>query len=184
MSIPYEFTIDSAAALASARTEIGSLPRRIATAKKRAMRKLMTWLRRQVLREAAKSVGVTQKALRAALRYRATRTQDSISIWIGTNPLKAHQLGTVRWTRRMRGARVGRRLFAGTFAWSNPAKTSGQAVVFRRVDAPRLPIEPETVAIHDTISRRITGMQGEIAERFSRLMAQELRYALQVEGTR
>ena len=54
----------------------------------------------------------------------------------------------------------------------------------RRYNESRLPIDPVVLEIHDAISARISGMMDEVAERFQRLMAQELRYALTVEGAR
>jgi hypothetical protein len=183
MAAQYQFAIDATGALAQARAEIGSLPAKVTRAKGRALRKLMTWLQRQVLREAAAAAGVTQKALKAALRYRATRSAERIDIWIGTNPIAAHHLGTVRWTRRMRGARVGRRLFPGSFAVNGP-RTGGHTVVFERVDARRYPIAKVMVPIDAAIRRRVAGMTEEIAERFARIMTQELRYALTVEASR
>ena len=176
----YAFGLDDAGTLERVSAELGAMPKRIDLARKRALRKLMTWLKRQVLREASRAAGVSQKTMRAALRYRATRNEAGINIWIGTNPLKAHYLGAVRWTRRMKGARAGRRLFPGSWHWGPGSKT-GKAVM-QRVGADRLPIEPAEVEIHEAISQRLAGMQDEIAERFERLMLQELNYALNVEG--
>jgi hypothetical protein len=163
MAAQYQFAIDATGALAQARAEIGSLPAKVTRAKGRALRKLMTWLQRQVLREAAAAAGVTQKALKAALRYRATRSAERIDIW--------------------RGARVGRRLFPGSFAVNGP-RTGGHTVVFERVDARRYPIAKVMVPIDAAIRRRVAGMTEEIAERFARIMTQELRYALTVEASR
>lgn len=180
----YSFAIDTEGTLERARLELGDLPKRIDRATNRALRKLMTWLKRQVLREAARATGTTQKALKAALRYRATRPDGGgIDIWIGTNPIKAHYLGRVRWTPRMKGARVGRRLFPSAWSWGPGSKT-GPLVMERLPSAKRLPIYPVEVPIHDEIAARIRGMEPEIAARYEKLMLQELNYALNVEAAR
>lgn len=148
-------------------------------AQKRALRKLMTWLRRQVLREASAATGASQKALKAALRYRATLTDTRIDIWIGTNPISAHYLGRVRWTKRMKGARAGRRLFPGSWSWGPGSKTS-KAIMRRKTELP-LPIERVEVPIHNAVSARVNGLLPEIGARYQTLMERELDYAMNVE---
>lgn len=182
MKTAISFGIDYDEAVKQAKAALGSLPQAMERARKRALRKLMTWLQRQVLREAAAAADVTQRSLRAALRYRASLVDDGIDIWIGTNPIAAHHLGTVRWTRRMKGARVGRRSFAGTWSWG-PGSRTGSAVM-RRTGQERMPIERVDVEIHDAIERRVLGMGQEISERFERLVIQEMNYALLVEGAK
>ena len=180
----YSFDIDTQGTIDRAKLELDDLPRRIDRATRRALRKLMTWIKRQVLKEAAAASGTTQKALKAALRYRATTTDaGGIDIWIGTNPIKAHYLGRVRWTPRMKGARVGRRLFPGSWSWGPGSKT-GPAVMERLPSARRLPIYPVEVEIHDQIAARIRGMEPEINARYKTLMLQELNFAINVESAK
>ena len=176
---PLRISIDAEGALRALERQMARMPAAVDRARKRALRKLSTWVQRQILREAASAAGVTQKLMRTLVRYRATRTDDQLSIWIGTNPLKAHHLGTVRWTRRMAGARVGRRLFAGSWSW--PDGKTGGLVMERSSDA-RLPIDVVTIPIHDAVLRRIEQIKPDVDRRFQTLLMQELNYALRVEA--
>lgn len=176
-------TIDDQGAFERVRRAMEAMPEQVEKARKRALRKLLTWVRRQVLRAVASAAGMTQKAFKAVLRYNLeTQDDGSIKIWIGTNPVQAHYLGTVRWTRRMKGARVGRRLFEHAWSWGPGSKT--KTLVMRRRGEGRLPIDPVTIEIHEAVSRRVEEMLPAISERFERLLMQELNYALQVEAAR
>lgn len=178
----FDIRIDTDGTLERLQRQMAAMPEGVERARRRAIKKLSTWLRRQVLREAATAAGTTQKILKVLLRYRATLRDDSISIWIGTNRLKAHHLGTVRWTRRMQGARVGRRLFESSWSWPDSRRMAG-LVVERTGDA-RLPVDVVTVPIHDAILQRLQALQPEVDARFERLLVQELNYALNVEAAR
>lgn len=171
-------------------------------ATKRALRKLTTWIRGRVLREVAKAAEVTQKTFRLLLRFRVTQKDTWLSVWVGTNDIAAHHLGHVRWTRKMAGARAGRRLFAGAWSWPVGKAVKTDGLVMRRTgERGRIPTRPlqnqgarggqpleridkETVAIHAAVQAAINGLRGEIEERFETLMRQELNYALNVEGAR
>lgn len=174
--------IDTAGTLDRLQREMAAMPEGVARAQKRALRKLSTWVNRQVLRESAKAAGTTQKLLKSLLRYRATVTPEGIAIWIGTNPIKAHHLGAVKWTPKMIGARVGKRSYPGTFSHANSQRMAG-LVVLRLTDT-RLPVEAVTVPIHGPILTRVQQMQPEIDARFRTLLVQELNYALLHEAAR
>lgn len=178
MSI-FSVTIDDKGTIERMRREMAAMPAQVEKARKRALRKLSTWAKRQVLRAVSSAAGVTQKRLGVLLRYHVTSQGDGgISIWIGTNPIKAHYLGTARWTRRMKGARVGRRLFEHAWSWGGESKTWD--AVMRRTGAERLPIETVTVEINDVVAARVESLLPEISKRFESLMIQELNYALRV----
>lgn len=184
-----DFSIDTQGTLERLEHQLAAMPAGVERARKRALRKLSTWVRRQILREAAKAVGTSQKVLTTSLRFRVTQTADELSIWIGTNPIKAHHLGTVRWTRRMQGARVSKRLFPGTWSWPDSRRMAGLVVErtgqFGRNQNPRLEkVDVVTVPIHDQILGRLQAIQPEIDARFQKLLLQELNYALNVEAAR
>ena len=185
----YAFGIDPGGSLLRARAVLGALPEKISRAERRALRELSKWAQRQVLRAAAQEIGVSQKALKAAARFKSRLDTHGISIWIGTNPLKAHLLGTVRWTRRMLGAKAGRRQFPGAWSWGEGSKT-GKAIMRRTGKFGfggkwyREQIAIVTVPVHEAMARRLDGMGPEIAERFDTLFRQQLNYALHVEGRR
>jgi hypothetical protein len=181
--------IDTAGTLERALAEMADAPHDIARAQRRALRKLLTFIKRRVLRAAAAASGASQKKLQALLRYRATLyTGDNVGIevWLGTNPLKAHHLGNVTWRRSMQGARVGRRGYPGAWSWSAPAKTA--PAVMRRIGQfgrngnPRLErIDVVREPIHDAVNAAMAQLEPEIERRFQELMLQELNYALNVE---
>lgn len=184
MATQFDIRIDTAGTLERLRAALGDMPKGIERARKRTNRKLATWVRRQVVRSVAQSVGVPQKTLLGLGRFSLMTSDQGMQVWIGTRPLKAHHLGTVRWTRRMLGARAGRRLFHGSWSWGKGSKT-GPAIMERVESGPggsRLPIQPVTVPIHETVLARVLGLEPEISERYTTLLSQELRYALTVEG--
>lgn len=81
----------------------------IQTAIKRAVRKLILWIRRQMLRQASRMTGVPQKEI---VRYRRIYLDIEGmegTVWLGTSPLPLHIAGRVNWNspalgRRSRGA--------------------------------------------------------------------------------
>lgn len=182
MSANFDLRIDTQGTLERLQRQMAAMPQGVERARRRALGKLSTWVQRQILREAATAAGVPQKIIKALLRYRTTRTADVLKIWIGTNPLKAHHLGTVKWTRRMAGARAGRRLFAGAWSWPNSRKMKG--LIVQRTGDQRLPVEVVTVEVHQAVLNRIQAIQPAIDARFLTLLQQELNYALNHEAAR
>lgn len=157
------------------------MPIAVDRAKQRALRKLSVWIKRRVLQAASAAASIPQKFFERAMRYRVTQSPDGLKVWIGTNPVKAHRLGAVRWSKRMAGARVGKRSFPGTWSWGR-GKT-GPAVM-SRLGGSRLPIDVEEVEIHPAILARLESIQAEAAERYETLLRQELNYALTQEAAR
>jgi hypothetical protein len=195
MSTPI-FSVNTAGTVERVARQLAATPQALDRARLRALRKLLTWVQRQVLRAASEASGATQKALKAMMRYQVTtQGNGAIRIWIGTNDIGAHNLGTVRWTRRMQGARVGKALYYGAWSWSPrtpPILTQGLVMqrnrVWRRASKGtyagkrREMIEKVMVEIHELVSWRIQKLLPEIADRFERLFTQELRYALNLEA--
>lgn len=178
-----DLRIDSRGSIARAERELGALPDGIARARRRALRKLMTWLSRHVLRTVSGATAITQRTLKTLMRVQDSLTEDGITIWIGTNPIPAHRLGTIRWTRRMQGARAGRRLFPGTWSWPAARRTAGLVMErtgrFGRRNNPALErIDRVDVPIDTQVRRAIDGLMPEIEQRYQTLMLQELRYQL------
>ena len=153
----------------------GEAGKPVSNAVRRALRKAAQWLQRQVTRVAATEIGVTQS------KFKKARVSVSIGkgsawtarIWVGTDPWAAHRLGAVKWTRKMAGARAGRRLFPGTFV----PRQGGP--IFKRSGAGRLPIEKETVEIDAAMQQNIRRLETSALSRFRQLLAQELNYELQ-----
>lgn len=179
--MPLIITVSADESLARVAQTFGRLPEAVDRAKTRALRRLATWIKRRILQAVSAASGIAQKWFSQSMRYRVTLSRDGLTAWVGTNPVKAHRLGVVRWTRRMSGARVGKRLFPGSWSWGR-GKT--QSAVMRRTGASRLPIAVETVEIHPAILARLEQLQDEARERFETLLRQQLNYALNVEGAR
>lgn len=162
--------------------------KQIETAKKRAFRKLRTWVQRQVFRAVANAVGTSQKTIKSLSRVNAqiSSREGALYVWIGTDPIKARYLGKVRWSRRMKGARVGRRLFPGTWSWGPGSKT-GSAVMQRIGDyhaGSGEGIEEVRVPIHEEVEQAIESLMPKVDARLISLMRQELNYEVNVRGAR
>jgi len=154
-----------------------AIPQAAEKARRRALTKLKTFVEGQVAKAVAAELKIPQNAVRALGRVRETSQGDgSMSIWVGTNDLPVHRLGTVTWTRRQKGARVRREIYPGTWSWGKGSKTG--SAVMRRVGASALPIKMEGKPIHDTVSQRVGTVLPAVSERYGRLMRQELSYAL------
>lgn len=186
--------INTGGTVARVARELAATPQAIERARTRALQKLFTWVQRQVLRMLSAYTGATQKTFKTLLRFRAYRQSNGgLRIWLGTSPIGAHHLGTVRWTRRMLGARVGRQMYRGTWSWQPPVVTGG-LVMFRTgffnrkrkgryVGKVREDIQKVMVDIHEEVMRGMDELMPEIGDRFERLFVQELRYALHLERT-
>jgi len=139
----------------------------------RALRKTARWVNARIARSVAQAANIPQKAVRARLSVRVGK--EEAMVWLGTNPIPAHRLGTVRWSRRMRGARAGRRLFPGSFAWGpNPDKP----LVWHRTGKSRLPIEKETVEIDPVAQEQARRLRMQALKRLREVLRQELNYEL------
>ncbi|WP_139117765.1 hypothetical protein, partial [Endozoicomonas atrinae] len=73
-------------------------PQKTELAIQRTMRKLSTWVERQVLRELASQLKITQKLFKEFGRVKTTLSRpksDSqyLIVWIGTFPVGAHKFG-------------------------------------------------------------------------------------------
>ena len=179
-------TVDAKAGFDRVAASFGKMPQASERAMGRALRKLSTWLKRQALRAASQAAQIPAKFFQRSVRYHVEiekegSTPVGLSVWIGTNPVKAHRLGAVRWSRRMQGARVGRKSYPGSWSWGR-GKT-GPAVMFRH-GSDRLPLGVETEEPHDPVLSRLRGLQDEAGARFERILNQELNYALNVEAAR
>lgn len=172
--------IDTRGTLDAALRQFVLAPRGIERARAKALRKLGQWVVKQALKEASAATGIPQKVYRQVARYYDTRDSDGIRIWIGTDPIKVHHLGTVRWTRRMQGARAGRKSYPGTWSWGPGSKT-GPAVM-RRTGAGRLPIEPVAEEIHQAVQARMRAFEPELQQRFQFEMTRAIRDELFREG--
>ncbi|MFO7670138.1 MAG: hypothetical protein R6W31_10805, partial [Bacteroidales bacterium] len=107
---------------------------------------------------------------------------SGLKFWIGTNPVPVHRLGAVTWTRRMQGARVGRRSYPRTWSWpAGPTKglVMERIGTFGRNGNPRLErIDRVDLPIHEAVSEALDAARPAIMARFETLLSQEINYAL------
>nr|VFJ53389.1 MAG: hypothetical protein BECKFM1743A_GA0114220_101147 [Candidatus Kentron sp. FM]VFJ54597.1 MAG: hypothetical protein BECKFM1743C_GA0114222_101417 [Candidatus Kentron sp. FM]VFK10375.1 MAG: hypothetical protein BECKFM1743B_GA0114221_101387 [Candidatus Kentron sp. FM] len=102
---------------------LNHLSRRIQTAIKRAVRKLILWLRRQMLQQASRMTGVPQKEI---VRYRRIHLDIEGmegTVWLGTSPLPLHLAGRVSWNPASAGATVAGRQYAGVLDFIGNTRT-------------------------------------------------------------
>lgn len=186
-----DIRIDTAGTLERLQREMAAMPEGVERAKKRAMRKLGKWVGTRVLRYASRAAGVTAKTLKELGRYDYRATDDGISVWLGTNAIPAHHLGTVNWTRRMTGARAGKRLFPHTWSWPSESGIRTAGLIMRRTGAfgrwrnPKLEVIAKVdYEIHVTVFDAVQAVMPEVENRFRTLLVQELNYALLHEAAR
>lgn len=174
----FDITVDALDISANAETLIETLidgrsDAPVNRAVNRAIRKTGQWLRRQVTRLAAIELKVSQRTFdKARVRFWLDRKNLEGTLWVGTNPFPAHRLGTVRWNRRMKGARAGRRSFPGTFA----PRQDGP--VFRRTGKARLPIEVVSLDIDEQLQEQFKRLEARGLRRYRAILEQELTYEL------
>jgi hypothetical protein len=185
--------ISTGGTLEQVQREFAAMPEGLNRARARAYRKLGTWMQRQILRAVSTATDIPQARFKAMMRlYQkpiGPKGIDGVSFWVGTRPIKVHRLGAVTWTRRMRGARVGKRSFAGSWSWPQGKKTAPAVMqrtgAFGRRGNPRLEtIEVVKLSIHETALAALNKVIPDAQERFATLLRQEINYALKVEAKR
>lgn len=174
--------------------EFAALPQQLLRAAQRALRKAANSAMSRAAGPIASHNGLPVRAVRK--RMSAMRNQSNpmaYSLWFGTMPIAAINLGSPRQTRK--GVRVGKQLFSGAFV---TALGGNQQIVRRsaqsamasgrdkngRVRRGRLPIEVMRAEIDydhatDVLTREAeNGMRRELP----RLLRAELNYELNVKG--
>jgi len=174
------------------------MPEAAARAMARTNRLMEPWLARQAARAASKATGTAQHGWRdywtSKPRFHvepvmANNLPVAVSIWLGTNPVPVHRLGNVKWTaprrgrrgRRSAGARVGRKVYPGSWSWGAGSKTG--TAVMRRTSPERKPIERVEEEAHDAVMTALAAVADQGGRMYERKLAQQLRYALTVEAT-
>nr|VFK50896.1 MAG: hypothetical protein BECKTC1821D_GA0114238_11233 [Candidatus Kentron sp. TC] len=181
---------------------LNHLSRQIQTAIKRAVRKLILWIRRQMLRQASRMTGVPQKEI---VRYRRIHIDIAGmegTVWLGTSPLPLHLAGRVSWNQASAGATVAGCQYAGAFyrnvyggerkVWIRSSRNlrEGHPTYHGKrrhrsfshtVSHGRFPVEllgTEMNELEDEIARRL---ERRVKIRFREILEQELNYALNHE---
>lgn len=158
----------------------------------RALKKLMTWIRREVARGIQRGANVSQRSIKGRFKTTLITDQGVAQLWVGLNPLPAHAVGSARQNRR--GTRVRGNTFEGAFykavygsekkvyrrkfrgmGSTTKAKASGA-----RSDG-RFPLEVMKIDIAEIGEQTATRIRTRGEARFKKLLDQELNYALSHE---
>lgn len=115
-------------------------PRDVQRAERRSLKRTITWVRKQMLREGSREFRVPQARLKEARRSTVSTADDGARAWLGMSPIRTGYLGAPR--QQKRGARVGKHSFPGAFVAS---RDSGYTGIFTRRGKSRLPIEEQVV---------------------------------------
>ena len=170
-------TISDRGNLRGVESALEAIPQATDRARRRTVAKLKTFVLSQVAKMVSAELKIPQKTVKTLGRVRQSITGDgSMAIWVGTNDIPVHRLGTVRWTRRQKGARVNRTLYPGTWSWGKGSRTG--TAVMQRVGKDAMPITAKGKPIHDAVSPGVQALLPEVSERYGRVMRREMRYAL------
>jgi hypothetical protein len=193
----FDIRLDAGDGVARLQRLIDENPRKLKRAQDRVYRKLNTFVTREILRACSAATNIPQKRFAEMARvFHSAYTDEAfwsgLKFWVGTQPIPVHRLGTVTWTHRrlgnnsrMKGAKVGRTTYPGTWQW--PQGKTGAAVMrrngrFGRNGNSRLEmIERVDIPIHETVSYALDDAGPAIMERFLTLLQQEINYALNHE---
>lgn len=168
---------------------------------KRALRKLLIWMQRQMLRELSKDSGVTQKNLKRYNRIHIKIGSMDGSIWLGLNPMPLHLAGRVSWSQRSKGARVKGQVFAGAFykgvygserkVWIRSRRNIDEGHArynllkqykpFGGSSDGRFPVEVIGVPLESSKPEIVTMLNKQARNRFEELFQQELEFSLKHE---
>ncbi len=167
---------------------------------KRALRKLLIWLRRQVLQHVARDSGVTQKTFQQYQRVQVQLQGMEGRLWLGLNPLPLHEAGRVSWRPASRGASVAGTTYEGAFyraiygttrkVWIRSARNRplGHATYHKPrryrafsggVDHGRFPVELLGMELDDAEDELDSRLHRQAQQRFATLLTQELNFVLQ-----
>ena len=170
IALKVELDIRPALAMASVLSESA-----VRAAWRRALKKTGQWVKTYVAKGVSREVKIPQKVLRARL-YFFLRSMMEGKVWLGTNPIEAHRIGTPRQTRR--GVTVGRLQFDGAWIYRSRHSSSKEGKVYRRVGAARAPFEMvryEWDAVGERVFREVAGRA---EARMMQILEQELNYEI------
>lgn len=156
-------------------------------ASSRSIKKVTGWAGSQVARGIAAEDAVPLRALTSGAG-RTGRMHKRVwvrkpkgngtsgSVWLGHNPVKAAYLG--RLSQQKLGAKAGRHFFLGGFI---ATMRSGHRSVFMRDTRARLPITEETLEL-ESAQRVVDRVSGQVPQRLTTMLRQELNYEVNVRG--
>jgi hypothetical protein len=159
---------------------VGLNAKNIDQAKRRAVRKLGLWLRRQTLREVSRDKQVQMKALRQRFAVYMDPRFGSFAVkaWFGLNALPYDRVGKPRQTAR--GVRAGKHFLEGAFLAS--PKLFGAAPttpgVWMRKGKERMPIFKPRLEIAEDFAASLDKVFPHAHKKLQTLLQQEIKYEL------
>lgn len=180
--------VDLQVPYAQLRREFAGREKQVDKAIVRAIRKTVSWLRRQLIKQVASEAGIPQKAIRQRGKAKTFAKEQYGVVWLGLNPVGAHLIGKPRQTRR--GVRVGRKhFFEGAFlsriysdnekVWRR--KFRGPGSTSRGRGDGRFPVEVMLIELETIGEQEAKALNNEARVRFLRTMKQEINFAINVE---
>ncbi len=124
-------------------TVLAALPKTIFRAQRSAVSGTTTWAKKELQTRMATRTKIPKKAF-SAIRVKAKRNNETGTVWIGLDPIKARYAGRVRADIGGGGALAGEYYFERGFV---AKMKSGSESVFKRKGRARLPIVEQTVNI-------------------------------------
>lgn len=99
----------------------GATIKQFDAARKRALTKLLRWLKTRIKRKFASASGLPQKVAGQRMRHYSNEKEGVVAIWLGLNAVEVHRAGRLSGGRSQRSAGVsvgsagGRRFYKGSF---------------------------------------------------------------------
>lgn len=166
----------------------------------RAVKKTVKVVRRELMRSLAKSTGISQKAFKYRLKDSYIKKNRVGYLWLGLNPIPAHFAGKPRQNKS--GVRVRGKTFKHAFlsdvysdgeqkVWRRKYRGKGAAAQagsggsgFVASSAGRFPLELMVFDIDELGVDEVRRMEPKFKKRFSKILNQEIDYALLYEGSK
>lgn len=199
MAVSLDLTLEADAAL----REMSALHHsRAPLAIKRAVRKTLRWLHRELLREMARASGIRQAVFRQYRRIALTVGEYEGRVWAGLDPLPAHEAGRVSWSPTSAGASVAGNTYEGAFyrpVYGSAAKVwvrsrrnlaAGNPTYHPRrryrsfsgdVSHGRFPVEIVAAPMEEFADPVVDRIEAAARVRFATIVRQELNYVINHE---
>lgn len=199
MALDLDVTVETNAAL---REMAAIADDRAPRAIKRAIRKTLSWLQREMLREISRASGLSPAVLKQYRRVAIKAGDVEGRVWAGLNPLPAHEAGTVSWSPNSAGASAGGNFYEGAFyrpVYGSTAKvwirtrrnqSAGNPIYHGRkryktfsgeVSGGRFPVEVVGMQLEEYSADVTDRLEQAARTRFETILRQELNYALHHE---
>ena len=183
----------------AATAHLDVLSRPVQQASRRALRKLLLFLQRQVMTQMAQQTGLKAATLTQYQRIHMQLQGMEGQLWLGLNPLPLHEVGKVSWTPTAAGATVAGHLYTGSFyraihgpqrkVWVRTSRnrrlghTTYHRSSIRTSQGGHAALSLLGKPLHDVQAVLDARLSQQAQQRFQTLLEQEINYALQQATT-